>query len=164
MSGLFLNYLATLFIKINMFQYVMHEWALKKGKMSLFKSHKGLLLTSSTKNSMNFVSRAYSNRIFDLMPIFRPPLTYSNSFYHWMGIDLRGTLICLIPLFWLGSIFCRNAEKCNFPLKMNFLKMTVKNIQIHGIMSDYCKRNKKELETCISKLNFQIFYSSFTLI
>ena len=78
LGKMFLNYLATLCMKINMFQYVMSECALKKGKTSLFKSHKGLLVTYFTNNLMKFSSRVYSNTVFDLMPSFRPPLTYPD--------------------------------------------------------------------------------------
>ena len=94
--------------------------------------------------------------------VFDPHLHIPTcSFYRWMGLDLLGTWISLIPLFWLGSVYY--AEKCIFPSKMKFLKMTVKNVQFHGIRCDHCKHNKSSTWNIHFKLNFQIFYSIFTL-
>ena len=134
----------------------------KKGKTSLFKRHKGLLVTYFTNNLMKFASRVYSNTVFDLMPSFRPPLTYPDmQFLSLDGPRFIGYINFVDPLFWLGSVYY--AEKCIFPSKMKFLKMTVKNVQFHGIRCDHCKHNKSSTWNIHFKLNFQIFYSIFTL-
>ena len=44
---------------------------------------------------------------------------------------------------------------------MKFLKMTVKNIQFHGIRSDHCKHNKSSTWNIHFKLNFSNFLLDF---
>ena len=128
LGKMFLNYLATLCMKINMFQYVMSECALKKGKTSLFKSHKGLLVTYFTNNLMKLFCFSHMFKVFQTLfltwcQVFDPHLRIPTcSFYRCMGLDLWGKLISLIPLFWLGSVFAEMLRSGNFPSKMNSWK------------------------------------------